>query len=45
MKKYIILLLILGCALPALAKKRPEEAIITPMVQLEKRQYQTNRLL
>ena len=41
MKKLFILLLILGCAIPVFAKKRPEEAIITPMAQLEKRQYQT----
>ena len=41
MKKFLLILLILGCALPCFAKKRIEETIITPVTQLEKRQFQT----
>lgn len=41
MKKILAVLLILCCALPATAKKRQNEEIITPLTQLEKRQFQT----
>ena len=41
MKKILAILLILCCALPAAAKKRQNEEIITPLTQLEKRQFQT----
>ena len=41
MKKILAILLILCCSLPAIAKKRQNEEIITPMTQLEKRQFQT----
>ena len=41
MKKILAVLLILCCALPATAKKRQNEEIITPLSQLEKRQFQT----
>jgi len=41
MKKFLLILLILGCAVPCFAKKRIEETIITPVTQLEKRQFQT----
>ncbi len=40
-KKILILLLILSFSVPAFAKKSQEEDIITPMVQLQKRQFQT----
>lgn len=41
MKKILAILLILCCALPVMAKKRQNEEIITPLSQLEKRQFQT----
>jgi len=41
MKKILAILLIMCCALPAVAKKRQNEEIITPLTQLEKRQFQT----
>ncbi len=41
MKKILAILLILCCSLPAAAKKRQNEEIITPVTQLEKRQFQT----
>ena len=41
MKKIIAILLIMCCSLPAIAKKRQNEEIITPLTQLEKRQFQT----
>ena len=41
MKKILAVLLVLCCAVPAYAKKRQNEEIITPLTQLEKRQYQT----
>lgn len=40
-KRIILIVLILCFALPTFAKKRQQEDIITPMAQLEKRQYQT----
>lgn len=40
-KRIILVMLILCFALPTFAKKRQEEDIITPMAQLEKRQFQT----
>lgn len=40
-KRIILIMLVLCFALPTFAKKRQEEEIITPMAQLEKRQYQT----
>lgn len=40
-KRIILIMLILCFALPTFAKKRQQEDIITPMAQLEKRQYQT----
>lgn len=41
MKKILAILLILCCSLPAVARKRQNEEIITPVTQLEKRQFQT----
>lgn len=41
MKKILAILLIMCCALPVMAKKRQNEEIITPLTQLEKRQFQT----
>lgn len=42
MLKKILLILIVSCiALPVCAKNREAETIITPMTQLEKRQFQT----
>lgn len=41
MKKILAILLVLCCCLPAMAKKRQNEEIITPLTQLEKRQFQT----
>ena len=41
MKKILVILMILCCALPTLAKVRHNEEIITPLNQLEKRQFQT----
>ena len=40
-KKILLIMLILCFALPTFAKKRQEEDIITPMAQLEKRNYQS----
>ncbi len=40
-KRIILVTLILCFALPCFAKKNQEEDIITPMAQLEKRQFQT----
>lgn len=40
-KRILLLLLVLCLALPASARKREAEKIITPMTQLEKRQFQT----
>lgn len=41
LKKILLILFILYLALPVNAKKRQAETIITPMTQLEKRQFQT----
>lgn len=41
MKKILLILFVLCLALPVYAKKREAEQIITPMTQLEKRQFQT----
>lgn len=41
MKKILLILFVLCLALPVCAKKRGAEQIITPMTQLEKRQFQT----
>ena len=41
LKKLIAILFILCFSLPVMAKKRQSEEIITPMSQLEKRQFQT----
>lgn len=41
LKKTLLILFILCLALPVNAKKRQAETIITPMTQLEKRQFQT----
>ncbi len=41
LKKILLILFILCLALPVNAKKRQAETIITPMTQLEKRQFQT----
>lgn len=41
MKKILAVLLILCFSLPAVARKRQNEEIITPVTQLEKRQFQT----
>ena len=40
-KKVLLILFILCLALPVCAKKREAETIITPMTQLEERQFQT----
>lgn len=40
-KKILLILFIICLALPVNAKKRQAETIITPMTQLEKRQFQT----
>ena len=40
-KKIVLISLILFASLPAMAQQREKEEIITPVVQLEKRQYQT----
>ncbi len=40
-KKLLLILFIFCLALPVNAKKSPQEKIITPMTQLEKRQFQT----
>lgn len=40
-KRILLIFLILCTALPVCAKKRQQETIITPMTQLEKRQFQT----
>jgi len=41
MKKILAIILLMCCALPVMAKKRQNEEIITPLTQLEKRQFQT----
>lgn len=41
LKKILLILFVLCLALPVCAKKRQAETIITPMTQLEKRQFQT----
>lgn len=41
LKKILLILFIICLALPVNAKKRQAETIITPMTQLEKRQFQT----
>lgn len=41
LKKLLLILFIACIALPVCAKKREAETIITPMTQLEKRQFQT----
>jgi len=41
LKKIFLILFVLCMALPAPAKKQVQEDIITPMTQLEKRQFQT----
>jgi hypothetical protein len=41
LKKLAIILFVLGLSLPVCAKTKHEENIITPMTQLEKRQFQT----
>jgi hypothetical protein len=40
-KKILVILFVFCMALPVCAKKRQQEDIITPMAQLEKREYQT----
>lgn len=40
-KKILLILFVFCLALPVSAKKRQAETIITPMTQLEKRQFQT----
>ena len=40
-KKFLAALFILCLALPVSAKKMQDDAVITPMTQLEKRQFQT----
>ena len=40
-KRILLILLVLCLALPVNARKKPKEEIITPMSQLEKRQFQT----
>lgn len=41
LKKTFLILFIICLALPVVAKKQAQEDIITPMTQLEKRQFQT----
>ena len=41
LKRIVLILFIMLLALPAPARKRQQEEIITPMSQLEKRQFQT----
>ena len=41
LKRLVLILFIFCLALPVSAKKRQSEDIITPMSQLEKRQFQT----
>ena len=41
LKKIFLILFVLCLALPVPAKKQAQEDIITPMTQLEKRQFQT----
>ncbi len=41
MKKFLAILFIFCLALPVCAKKRQSEEVITPMKQLEKREFQT----
>ena len=40
-KRILVIVFVLLMALPAVARKRQQEEIITPMTQLEKRQFQT----
>ena len=40
-KKLLAILFIMCFSLPVFARKRQAETIITPMTQLEKRQFQT----
>lgn len=40
-KKILVILFLLCLSMPAFAKKSPKEQVITPMTQLEKRQFQT----
>ena len=40
-KKILVILFVFCMALPVCAKKRQQEDIITPMAQLEKREFQT----
>lgn len=41
MKRLLAIVLILGLAMPVMAKKHQSEEIITPLTQLEKRNFQT----
>lgn len=41
LQKILVIIFIFCLALPVCAKKRQQEDIITPMAQLEKREYQT----
>jgi hypothetical protein len=41
LKKFFIILFVLGVTLPVCARTKNEENIIIPMTQLEKRQFQT----
>lgn len=41
MKRLLAIVLILGLAMPVMAKKHQSEEIITPLTQLEKRSFQT----
>ena len=40
-KKILVIIFVFCLALPVCARKKQQEAIITPMTQLEKRQFQT----
>ena len=40
-KKFLAILFIICLAIPVMAKKRQSEEVITPLVKLEKRQFQT----
>ena len=41
LKKIFLILFVICLAVPVFAKKQAQEDIITPMTQLEKRQFQT----
>lgn len=41
LKRLLVVLFVLCLALPVSARKKQQESIITPMTQLEKRQFQT----